>query len=67
LIREQLPESLASKYGYNARIVKANLDALSFAWETFDPISCQIGGVSASLFLTNALASVPEMMDAEVI
>jgi hypothetical protein len=61
LIRKQLPKFLESKYGYNAEIIKAKLDALSFGWETFDPVSCQIDGVSASVFLTNAIASVPQM------
>jgi hypothetical protein len=66
LIRKQLPKFLESKYGYNAEIVKAKLDALSFGWETFDPVSCQIGGVSASVLLTNDLISVPLMSQVEM-
>jgi hypothetical protein len=66
LIRKQLPKFLESNYGYNAEIVKAKLDALSFGWETFDPVSCQISGVSASAFLTNALTSVPQMSQVEM-
>lgn len=54
IIREQLPDMLADKYGYDSDKVASKLEKLSIDFSTFDSKACTIDGVSAADFLANA-------------
>ena len=54
IVREQLPDMLAEKYGYDSAMISSKLKALSFDWNTFDSNDCTIGGVSTADFLAKA-------------
>jgi len=62
IIREQLPAMLADKYGYDPVKITVMLEGLSFDWSTFDPKTCEIGGVSTADFLA---AAVDKLADFE--
>jgi len=55
IIREQLPDMLADKYGYDSMKIAVMLEGLSFDWSTFDPNACSIDGVSTADFLAAAV------------
>jgi hypothetical protein len=54
IIREQLPDMLAERYGYDSSMVRDKLDQLSFDWKDFDSEECNIGGIPAAEFLEMA-------------
>ena len=55
IIREQLPDMMAEKYGYNSALLASKVEALSFDWSTFDSAAFTIGGLSTAEFLANAV------------
>ena len=44
IIKDKLPSHLADKYGYDAAMVSAKLEALAFDWRDFDPRVALVSG-----------------------
>merc|ERR1712183_267534 len=65
MIREQLPDFLSTKYGYDAGTIRSRLDAFAFDWNTFDATDCTIDGVPVGEFRANAVAAEDDDDDDE--
>lgn len=58
IIREELPAFAAKSYGYDATLVRARLDKLSFDWNTFDSKNKMIGTRTIQEFYRDANVEV---------